>query len=201
MRRNPLCKLFLPVILGVGVFFYVPGCKKDHSYEGGTIGDTTTIPPILPPDPVVNKIPYYCIECVGHDKVEMGRWSFKIDTSLFCGVITASPITPERLAFTFFGPSSCSLDSGLIMTVNMNGIALNADKSNVTSNRVAMEYYDNVTGPDMLYSKTITEMSLTIESYIHQTKIASGYFSGTVYDRNDKPVFIKDGKFKIQFPK
>lgn len=201
MRSELLCKLLFSAILGIGLFLIAPGCRKDHSYEGGSAADTTKEPPVLPPAPVVNKIPYYCIDCVGHDKVEMGRWSFKIDTSLFCGYITASPITPERVAFTFFGPSACSPDSGLIMTVYLNGIPLNTDKQNMITNKVAMEYYDNVTGPDILYSRTITEMSLTIESYIHQTKIASGFFSGTVYNSSDKPVIIKDGKFKIQFPK
>lgn len=200
MHIQPVYKLFLSALIGIGIFLYAPGCRKDHSYEGSSIVDTTTNPPILPPGPVVTKIPYYCFDCVGHDKVEMGRWSFKIDTSLFCGTITASPITPERVAFTFFGPSSCSPDSGLIMTVYLNGIPLNVDKQNMITNKVAMEYYDNVTGPDMLYSKTITEMTLTIDSYIHQTGIASGHFGGTVYTSTDKPVLIKDGKFKIQFP-
>lgn len=202
MSVRPFFNIILAILVISGFFFYAPGCRKDHSYEGGNRPVYPVDPdPPLPADSGKNKIPFFCIDCVGHDKIEMGRWSFKIDSSLFCGTVTAAPITPDRIGFTFFGPSACSLDSGLIMTVYLPaGSPLTTDRNNLTTNRVAIEYYDNKTNFDVIYSRTIYEMTLTIESYVHQTRIASGRFSGIAYKANNETVPITSGKFQFKFP-
>ena len=122
-----------------------------------------------------------------------------MDSFLFCGGVVNAIITPDRKAFTFFGPSTCSSDSGLIMTVYSLNTSLDKDKTDITTERVLFEYYDNIAPSDMFLSKPIPGFTFTIEKYDHQSAIATGRFSGTVYTKKDEPVYIKDGKFKIKF--
>ncbi len=171
------------------------GCAKEYSYEGDPsrdtipIGDTAaTIPVSLP----------FCAGCSGMDDFIFLKWSCKYDTSLLCGNITDAVITPDRNAFTFFGPSACSLDTGLVMTVYLDSDSLNRDKNGLTINHTIFEYYDNTTNIDIFNSGKLG-FSLTIDTYEHSTGIAKGRFSGNVYTKDSTLVTIADGKFYIKF--
>lgn len=189
--------LFLPFALGV---LCAPGCAKEYSYEGQdtTINqDTTTIPDttIIP----VIEFPV-CSACVVEDSSEIAEnmWSFKYGNNYLCGVIDTAIVNADRTGFTFFGPSTCSIDTGLIITAFISPAVLNGDKFNLTINRAAFEYYDNVKPSDVFVSKSIKQFSLTIDSYTHATRLAAGTFTGYVYTEDGKEAFIVSGKFKVK---
>lgn len=172
-------------------------CKKDYSYEGGN-------PPVVPPPPVpvpappgVAKYPY-CASCAGKDGMVMGRWSFKVDTTLFCGRITDAVVSPEKTGFTFFGPSECSEDTGLIMTAFLP-VPLTVNRTNVVTQRAALQYYDRTTFIDVFAARTASGMTLNLDSYEHTARTASGRFSGYVYTKGGELVQVKEGKFVITF--
>ncbi len=169
-------------------------CKKEYSFEGFPLEspvplpDTIIVPPVSLPQ---------CIECTDAD-IALETWHFNYQNAIVCGKVTASVITPERNGFTFFGPSSCSADTGLILTVFLNEVALNKNQQGVTTNDVMLEYYDNITPSDVLLSKHHS-ISFTIESYNHNTGIAKGFFQGNVYTSSNVPLPVTNGKFMIKF--
>jgi hypothetical protein len=112
---------------------FLVSCKKEYSFEGTRpYVRADTVKPILPP------VPWICPACIGKDAQIDKKWSFYIDGSFLCGDIdTAIVIAPERNGFTFFGPSSCSLDSGMVFTVFLDGEILNKDIRNVTTQNIA----------------------------------------------------------------
>lgn len=175
------------------------GCVKEYSYEGGPAIDTTldSIPSdTISKDAIVFPV---CAECKDAGDILPSTWNFKYDISFICGNITNAIISPERNGFTFFGPSACSLDSGLVMTVYLSSGFLDADKVNITTDRVIFEYYDNVTLTDIFVTAQLGTFSLTIDAYEYATGIAKGSFSGYVPAKNGDVVQIKDGKFQVKF--
>lgn len=171
------------------------GCIKEYSYEKRLKQDSTIIDEPVPS--TGTRFPF-CPSCIGRDTVLLSKWSFKTDSTLLCGEITNAVLSPDRTAFTFFGPSACSQDTGLIMTVYLNGVKLDADKSNISTERAIFEYYHRGY-PDILLSRPLPGFTLTINRYIHQTGIASGSFSGNAATANGDFVHIKEGKFEIRF--
>ncbi len=170
---------------------------KEYSYEGGPHNDTIPIPQndtIIKP---ANGFPF-CSGCGSPNAPAILSWSFKYDGTLLCGTVTNSVITPERNGFTFFGPSTCSLDTGLVMTVFLDLDTLNGDRLNITTNSVALEYYDNTTLTNIFISNRHS-ISFTIESYVHATGIAKGSFKGYVKTKDSTQASITAGKFAIQF--
>ncbi len=172
------------------------GCIKEYSYEGGPAQDTTSIQDTTPKPAIMFPV---CAKCDGINDPLLSTWSFKYDTSFFCGNITRAIIAPDRTGFTFFGPSACSIDTGLVMTVYLGTDVLDRDKSGITSNEVIFEYYDNVTLTDIFMTNKLGTFSLTIDTYEHATGIAKGRFSGYVPAKNGEVVGIIDGKFEIKF--
>lgn len=171
------------------------GCIKEYSFEGER-PINNTIP--IPGTTVKPRISFpFCAGCRNIDDFILTGWSFKYDTSILCGTVTDAVITPDRNGFTFFGPSACSRDTGLVMTVFLNSGALDSDKFNVTPNRVALEYYDNTTHSDIFVSSRLS-VSFTIDTYEHATGMANGRFSGNVRTKDSTVVAIMDGKFKIK---
>ncbi len=177
------------------------GCAKEYSYEGGPANDTLvsidTVPGTDTSAVPVFGFPF-CEGCRNKDDFIAYTWNFKTDTSLLCGTVTNAVITPERSGFTFFGPSTCSADTGLVMTVFLNGERLNRNQSNITTNLVTFQYYDNTTFTD-IFNSGLRTVSFTIDSYVHSTGIAKGRFRGSVRAKNNNVVEIKDGKFVIKF--
>lgn len=172
-------------------------CKKEYSYEAGNL-PVQPPPPPPPPPPPAAKYPF-CADCAGRDEYVMGRWSFKIDTTLFCGVVTDAVTSPEREGFTFFGPSQCSGDTGLIMTIFLPGQPLNIDRAGITTQRAALQYYDKTTFIDVFSARTSTGITFFLESYNHAAKTARGKFMGYVYTKTNQLELVKDGKFVITF--
>jgi hypothetical protein len=175
------------------LFVFIPGCEKEYSYEGG--------PVIVTPDstggPAPPK-PWVCPACIGQNDYTENKWSFYIDSSFYCGIIDTAIVLPARTGFTFFGPSACSADSGMVITVSMEGRVLNTDYFNITTVRVGYYYYDNIIPTLPLVSRPGSPFSLTMESYIHQTRTATGRFSGVVFKPDGTEVFIHSGKFKVK---
>lgn len=181
--------LFFVVLLATLV---MPGCIKDYSYERQP-QDSIPIVPIVNPAVLFSS----CASCNANNPLPDSAWSFKVDQVFFCGVAEKAIITLERMSFTFFGPSSCSADSGFIASVYLSQ-PLNSDKTNVTAERVAFYYYDNITPSYVLMSRNTDQFSLTIENYQHQTEIATGRFEGFAYTVNGVRKTIEGGRFRIR---
>jgi hypothetical protein len=172
------------------------GCKKEYSCEGCLL--TTTMDSILLPPPAAGTFPQ-CSLCRASDDLLLSRWNFKTGNSFLCGVVNnaGAGIDAEKKAFTFFGPSACSIDTGLVMTVYLP-VVLDRDRFNITTNKVAFFYYDHNAPKDIFISLSTAPFSLKLESFIYTTAIASGTFSGTVYKPNGDTASVYDGKFKIK---
>ena len=183
------CIIIFLVLLSC--YFIITGCAKEYSYEGGIIPVITdSIPSVTPA--------YVCPACPGNDNFQENKWSLLDDTLLRCGIIDTAIVSPERTGFTFFGPSSCSEDTGIIMTIYLDTVHLNRDITNVTFSRNAFYYYDNVLNTYIYMSAQFNPFTVTLISYNHQTKLAWGSFSGFAYKTNGGGSSIRSGKFKVK---
>jgi len=189
------CLVFLLCIQFIGF----TGCVKEYSYEGGPAQDTAH--DSIPLDTVFNQPIVFpvCLECKDSDALLPSIWDFKYDTSFLCGNITRAIIAHDRSGFTFFGPSVCSSDTGLVMTVYLGSDLLDRDKSNIITSQVIFEYYDNVTLTDIFSTQQLGSFYLTLESYEYATGLAKGSFNGYVPAKNGEVVQIKNGKFQVKF--
>ena len=197
-----LRKLFFVSCIGIVLAMQLlnfSACVKEYSYEGSPVdsipGDS------IPDDTISDKLIFpYCSACEGKDDYILGTWNFKYDTSFFCGNLTRGIIEPEhRMAFTFFGPSACSADTGLIMTVYLD-VPLDKDVSGITAHHVIFQYYNNKgTKQDIFVSNEQRPFTLFIEQYTQATGTLKGSFGGFVDTDRNTVVEIKDGKFVIQF--
>ncbi|MBC7874608.1 MAG: hypothetical protein H7Y01_11455 [Ferruginibacter sp.] len=171
----------------------VMSCEKEYSYEGGNIRtptDTVHVPVIINDFPV-------CQACIINTTTELSRWSFESGNSKLCGEADTAIINPDRNAFTFFGPSSCSRDTGMVITVYLDTEMLNRDRTNLMV-KGAFYYYDRITPSYIFMSLSVNSFSVTINSYSHQTRIATGTFQGSVFRSNGTPASITAGKFKVK---
>ena len=175
------------------------GCVKEYSYEARDLIIDTLPNDSIPDDTTVDKIIFpTCSACNGKDDYLLSTWNFKSDTSFLCGNVTRAIITPDHNAFTFFGPSACSADTGLIMTVYLS-TPLNGDISNISAQYVVFQYYNNTGTQDIFDSFQLVPFSLTIDTYTQATGIAKGHFGGYVDTDRHTTAQIQDGKFEIQF--
>lgn len=170
------------------------GCAKEYSFEGSPPSDT------LPKPDTVRRLFILpaCQQCKPGSDFEFLKWSFSYDTSLACGNITNAIIARDRSAFTFFGPSACSEDSGVVITVFLKSELLDRDRSNITTNSVVFEYYDNTSQSDVFISRK-DEFQLTIETYNDALGTAKGRFNGIVHAKDGSPGQIKSGIFSLKF--
>ena len=178
------------------------GCEKDYSYEGG---DTLTVirNPVDPvPDSLLiadtAKVLPDCSLCHPYDDLAIGTWSFKIGSSYVCGGTTNSGFFGgySKMDITFFGPSACSVDTGLVMSIFLP-VALDRDYSSITSSRAVFYYYDNNSANDIFDSQFEKPFTVTIESFKISTGIATGTFSGTVFKPNGDTAVVRDGRYKV----
>ncbi len=170
------------------------GCKKEYSYEGGNL--IVQKDSILLPTVPVNNIPG-CTTCNVTDELLLGKWNFKTGNAFLCGSVTAAGMIAEKTAFTFFGPSACSNDTGLVMTIYLP-LSLDRDRFNIPISKVAFYYYDNNSTKDILISLQAAPFSATIKSFIFETGIATGTFNGTVFKSNGDTAFVNEGNYKIK---
>lgn len=178
------------------IWLLLISCKREYSCEGcfSTPGsDSVSAAP-----PPTREFPT-CSLCKPTDDLLLSRWSFKTGNSFLCGVVNnaGAGIDPEKKAFTFFGPSACSEDTGLVMTIYLP-VVLDRDRFDITTSKSAFFYYDNNAPKDIFISQSSAPFSVTVDSYIYSTGITSGTFSGTVYKANGDKTFITDGKFKVK---
>ena len=174
------------------------GCVKEYSFEGAT-RDTT--PPdtadttILQPPIIFSQCPL----CNASDSFTVGHWSFKAGNAYLCGSYTDAGFFAgnSKTAFTFFGPSACSLDTGIVVSVYLP-VPLDRDIYNITTTNTAFFYYDHNAPKDIFISRPTSTFSVTVESFISATNIVTGTFSGTVFTANGDTAYITEGRFIAQ---
>jgi hypothetical protein len=186
--RVSILKNALPAL--VFVLFYC-SCTKEYSYEASPITtDTTTIPTVIQP--------YICPACIGNETFQENKWSFRNNGLLRCGEIDTAISNPTRTGFTFYGPSACSKDTGMIMTILLDTLRLNRNISNVTYSMSAFYYYDNVGNTYIYMNRQQSPFTVTIESYTHADRMITGSFSGFGYRTATGGASINSGKFKVK---
>jgi hypothetical protein len=185
----------LAVLFSVLLLLLLLSCKKEYSYEMTASPQQDTIS--VPPDPV-SELPR-CYACDTYtDPINLNKWSLKAEQSKACGIIDTAICTFDRTAFTFFGPSACSMDTGLVMTVYLQDVKLDRDLSNVYISKVAFYYYDRITPSYIYISSSAYPFSVYIENYNHQTKILTGKFDGFAKRVTSINATISNGRFKIK---
>jgi hypothetical protein len=171
-------------------------CAKEYSFEGAKV-DTL---PTGSGDTVISQIPVpsfpQCNSCKASDPVTLGHWSFKTGNSYQCGTFTNSGFFSgfSKTAFTFFGPSACSVDTGIVVSVYLP-VALDRDQYNLTTERTAFYYYDHTASADIFQSRPTSIFSVTVQSFIESTGIVTGTFSGTVFKASGDSAYISEGQF------
>lgn len=197
MRLTKLYHILVPAFFLPLFMLQSTGCYKEYSFEGADtariIRDTAS-----PGPGVVNELPS-CVLCNSSDNLSIGQWNFKTRNSYVCGGITNSGFIGgySKKDFTLFGPSACSVDTGLVISVYLT-IPLDQDRFNLTTNQTAFYYYDNHAAKDIFISLPQAPFSVTVQSFIYATGIATGTFSGTVYKANDDTAAVVDGKFMVR---
>ena len=186
----------------VSIVFWVlviSGCAKEYSYEGGPVQDIVhdSIPL---PDTIAESGIHFpeCSQCKETIKVFPATWDFKFGTSFLCGNLTRGIKSPDNSGFTFFGPSTCSLDTGIVMTVFLKDLLLDRDLQDVTEKDVIFEYYDNKTQRDIFISDKKGLFALTIQTYEVATGIMTGTFSGYVSTKDNSIAEIRGGRFSVK---
>ena len=188
--------LFVLIILLPVFWFHQTGCAKEYSFEGAdTIPTFDSI--VITPPPAVNNHLSPCIFCKPTDEVAEGTWNFKTGNTYMCGNIADAGFIGTNRTFTFFGPSACSNDTGLVMTVYLS-IPFDEDKFNIKASHVAFYYYDHFSTQHLFISRQSPPFTLTIESYYAATRLATGTFKGVVYMPNNDTAFISEGRFKVR---
>ncbi len=178
------------------IFFVNTGCKKDYSFEGANIITDSVILPVSP-GPVVKEFPD-CALCNVTNDLSTGHWNFKTGNSFLCGGVTNSGFFAgySKTDFTLFGPSACSADTGLVLSVYLS-VPLDQDRTNLTASATAFYYYDNTAPKDIFISMPDKPFSVTVQRFVYSTGIATGTFSGTVFKANGDTAFITQGNFKV----
>ena len=187
---------FFVLFLGLQiVVLQITGCKKEYSCEGGCNvviqRDSVIIPPVISPT-----FPG-CSSCKVADELLLSKWNFKTGNTFVCGSVDNAGFIGEGKAFTFFGPSACSIDTGIVFTVYLSA-TLDHDIYNETINNVAFYYYDHHAAKDIFISLSAKPFTVNIQSFISSTRIMTGSFSGTVFKPSGDTAVISDGKFKVK---
>src|SRR5678815_2195353 len=182
--------LLLPVLLVQNI-----RCAKEYSFEGaradtlsnGSRDSVITQPP-------TTSFPS-CNLCDPSMPITLGHWSFKTGNAYQCGTFTNSGFFSgfEKTNFTFFGPSACSIDTGIVVSVYLP-VALDQDQFNIKTDQAAFYYYDHTATDDILQSRHTAIFSITVQSFFESTGIATGTFSGTVYTPSGDSAHVTEGR-------
>jgi len=186
--------IFLLLLLSI-LLLQNTRCAKEYSFEGARV-DTLTR---SGGDTVVSQIPptiSLCSLCNPSDPITLGHWSFKTGDVYQCGTFTNSGFFSgfEKTNFTFFGPSACSIDTGIVVSVYLP-VALDQDQFNIKTDQAAFYYYDHTATADILQSRHTAIFSVTVQSFFESTGIATGTFSGTVFTPNGDSAHVTEGRF------
>ncbi len=193
-------QFFIILLFALPVFFFQStGCEKEYSFEG--IDTATVIHDSIASPPVAMQQQTFplCALCHYSDQVDLGTWDFKTGNSYLCGSFTNSGFIggDSKTDFTFFGPSACSVDTGIVVSVYL-AVPLNQDRFNLTTNEAAFYYYDNNAPQDIFITQPTSAFTVKVESFIYATGVATGTFSGTVFKANGDTAFITEGRFKAK---
>lgn len=195
-------KLYKSLLLFVLLLIGLASCEKEYSYEGGNTA-------ILPVDSLVDTVPVKdsldhglpeftsCVYCNNNNPLKESTWSFKIDTTILCGSVDTAIVLGSRGVFTFFGPTSCVKDSGIIFTIYLSPYQLTRDTTNYAVPKASFYYYHTL-APFILMNQASEPFQFVISSYVHATRIATGTFSGVAYRADGRAAVITDGKFNIK---
>ncbi len=170
-------------------------CVKEYSFEGAMTDSLST----GGGDTVMSQIPTpfpHCSLCNPSDPIVLGHWSFKTGNTYQCGTFTNSGFFngQSKTDFTFFGPSACSVDTGIVVSVYLP-VALDRDQFNLTTQQTAFYYYDHNAPADIYDSRHTSVFSVTVQSFIYATGIATGTFGGTVFTATGDSATISEGRF------
>jgi hypothetical protein len=190
---KPYCVILLlslPIVLLLNT-----RCAKEYSFEGARVDTLST----GGGDTLVSQIPTsfpQCSLCDPSSPVTLGHWSFKTGNAYQCGTFTNSGFFSgfEKTNFTFFGPSACSIDTGIVVSVYLP-VALDRDQFNLTTEQAAFYYYDHNAPADIFQSNHTAIFSVTVQSFIYATGIATGTFSGTVFTASGDTAYITEGQY------
>lgn len=187
---------FSLLLLAIGL----TGCIKEYSYEGGPVPpaviDSTPAPPVTPNPPIDLPVCDFCN--VDRDQYLERRWSFKVGDVLQCGTMDTAHVTPDRDAFTFYGPSSCSPTTGMVITAYLDNYLLNKDQRNLLVTKVVFVYSTLGLPKYLLSTQRGSLFYLTIDNYDHQTKMTTGTFYGEVLAADGTFLQVNSGKFKVK---
>ena len=185
---------FFLLFLVLQIVLQTTGCKKEYSCESCIVAlqhDSVVTSPAISPSFIG------CSLCRATDDLLLSKWNFKTGNTFVCGSVSDAGTIGGGQAFTFFGPSACSIDTGIVVSVYLNTF-FDHDMYNVTLTNVAFYYYDHHASQDIFIRYPEKPFSLTIQSFISSTRIMTGSFSGTVFKPNGDTAVISDGKFKIK---
>lgn len=174
------------------------GCAKEYSYEGGD--SLIHHPPVdtLPSGGPLGEFPV-CALCNQQDGTPLGTWNFKEGGSYLCGSTTNSGFMGgyDRTQFTFFGPSACSIDTGIVVSVFLPA-PLDRNLQNISTDKTAFYYYDHHSAYDIFDNDPMrATFTVTVQSYVYATGVTTGTFSGTVFRPNGDSTHISEGRFKV----
>lgn len=116
------------------------GGYKEYILEGNDtariIRDTSRPVPVG----IVKDFPG-CSLCNPSEDLSTGQWSFRAGNSFLCGGVTNSGFIGgySKQDFTLFGPSACSLDTGLVLAAYLS-VPLDHDRFNLTTDQSAFYY-------------------------------------------------------------
>lgn len=183
------------------LFSITSGCIKEYSYEGETRDSTRNIDSVPTPDTIDNTttIIFPCSACKPASALNLQEWSFKVGNTYTCGKTTGAVLSPDGDAMTFFGPTFCTEDTGIVVTAFFGELSLKRDQSNITASRSSIEYYEKSTPGNVMESSNRFGFYVTITKYEQQSKLAEGTFKGVVLAKDGSQINIEDGKFKIKF--
>jgi len=193
-KHLSLPKLMLTVLALLTVWLSQVGCAKEYSFEGA---DTVTATININPGntaivPVSN-----CPGCKQQETLAIGQWNFIAGNHYYCGVTENAGFIGTNVTFTLFGPSTCSPDSGLVMTVYMP-VPLAENTFNLAARHAAFYYYDHNGPADMYISRADGLFAVQLTSYLYDTRIATGTFAGNVYTPGGDTVYVEKGNFKVR---
>jgi len=187
--------------VGSVLLFFVllcAGCiKEEYSYEGGLAQpiDSTTNPDTTTQIPIPS---FACMLCHPNDAVQSMQWHFMYKgVTALCGLVTKAVLSPEKNALTFYGPSACTIDTGLIMTVFLDTL-LDQDRVNIRAAQAVLQYYIKGSANDAFRSKA-PDLNFIIDRFVQETKTATGRFSGYTFTPTGERVSIETGRFNITF--
>ena len=190
---------YLFLFIGFLWIIILISCKREYSCEGCNMVTTPLPTDTLSSSPDTSFSPVLlpaCALCREDKELALQSWGFKTGTTYLCGDITEASFIGGKATLTFFGPSACSADTGLRMTIYLPE-PLDGNKSGITTNNVAFYYYDNKALKSILVSGASQAFFVTISSFVAATQIANGTFGGTVFTSDGSIASVK-GRFIVK---